>query len=170
VKKPPQRDPIGATRRRAVAQRRVGEGATCSCGETRPEALIEDTDPMTCAKCQRKARGQSETDFHHVAGQANSPITVPVPVNDHRAELTRAQERWPKQTRENPERSPLLAAAAAVRGFCDQVVYLLERTVLWIADLLERADELLRDRLGKQWWVQTPVEAYAPTGGGRHDA
>lgn len=170
MRKPPQQDPIGAARRRAVAQRRVGEGTQCACGERRPEALIEGTDPRTCAACQRRARGQSETDAHHVAGRANSPITVPVPVNDHRAELTRAQERWPKATRDNAERSPLLAAAAAIRGFCDQVVYLLERTVLWIADLLEIADDLLRSRLGRQWWKATPVDAYAPGQGGRHDA
>jgi hypothetical protein len=125
---------------------------------------------MICAAGQRQKRGQSEIDFHHVAGRANSPITVPVPVNDHRADLTRAQDTWPKETRENPERSPLRAAAGVIRGFCDQVVYLLNRTVLWVADLLETADEFLLRILGPGWWLRTALERYAPGKGGRHDA
>jgi hypothetical protein len=108
--------------------------------------------------------------LHHVAGRANSPITVPVPVNDHRAELTRAQEDWPKPTRENPKRSPLRAAAGAIRGFVDHVVYLLRRTVLWVADLLEVLDDELSQRLGARWWLGTPLQRFAPDQGGRHEA
>jgi hypothetical protein len=52
-------------------------------------------------------------DAHHVAGKANSPITVPVPVNDHRACLSVAQADWPKSTLMNAHGSPLLAAAAS---------------------------------------------------------
>lgn len=170
MKKLPQRDPVGATRRRAIAQRRVGEGARCACGEARPEALIEGADPMTCGECQRKARGQSEIDLHHVAGRANSPITVPVPLNDHRAELTRAQGHWPKETRDNPKRSPLRAAAGSIRGFVDYVVYLLRRSVLWVADLLEILDDELLQRFGPRWWIGTLLQRFAPGQGGRHEA
>jgi hypothetical protein len=66
-------------------------------------------------------------DAHHVAGKANSPVTVPVPVNDHRACLSVAQADWPKSTLMNVHGSPLLAAAACVRGFVDMVFYLIER-------------------------------------------
>lgn len=59
-------------------------------------------------------------DDHHVFGKANDPTTiVTVPANDHRAELSVAQQDWPKKTPENPDGSPLLAAAARIRGFVD---------------------------------------------------
>src|SRR5208283_31290 len=138
MKKLPKRDPIGAYQREATAQRRVGLNAKCACGETRPEALIAGTKPIMCAECQRRIKGMTTKDNHHVAGEANSPITVPVPVNDHRAELNVDQYDWPKKTLENPDGSPLRAAAAAVRGFVDTVLYLIKKGLLWVADMLEK--------------------------------
>jgi hypothetical protein len=111
----PKRDPRGTHRRKVVAARRTGVNAACSCGERRPEALIPGK-PITCANCQRIAGGRTTVDQHHFAGRANSPATLPVPVNDHRARLSVAQADWPKSTLVNAEGSPLLAAAAASGG------------------------------------------------------
>src|SRR5947209_19437823 len=102
---PPHIDPIKAYRRRQTAARRVGNNDRCDCGENRPEALIRNSG--VCAACKRKSKGHVLTDNHHVAGCANSPVTVAVPVNDHRAILSTAQYDWPKDTLENPHRDPL---------------------------------------------------------------
>jgi len=68
---------------------------------------------MICAECQRKKKGQNIVDNHHPFMKANDPsTTIPVPVNDHRADLNEAQNDWPKKTRENPDGSPLLAELA----------------------------------------------------------
>lgn len=163
MKRLPQRDPINAHKRQARAQRRVGVGARCAgCGETRPEALVLKSKPLRCADCVRLAKGHSLIDQHHVAGQHNHPLTVPVPPNDHRAELSTAQYDWPKDTRDNLSRSPLLAGAAMIRGFVDWVVYLLRKGVLWVADMLEGLDALLLRLLGANWWHGTEVARYAP--------
>jgi hypothetical protein len=161
-RKLPTRDPKGAHRRKVVAARRVGFGTSCSCGEARPEALIPGSDPPVCAFCKRTTAGQTLVDEHHFAGKANSPTTIPIPVNDHRAWLSVAQTDWPKSTLVNPEGSPLLAAAACVRGFIDTVLYLLERGLLWIADMLETLDEFQVKTLGPRWWVNTEIEQFAP--------
>jgi hypothetical protein len=123
MKKPRLRHPEGAAKRAAIAQRRVGEGARCACGETRPLALIPGNNPMICAKCQRQKRGHTVMDKHHPFGEANDPkTTILVPVNDHRAELNEAQNDWMKQTRENPDGSPLVWSASA-----DELCRLLDR-------------------------------------------
>ena len=87
---------------------------------------------------------------------------VPVPANDHCAELNVAQYDWPKRTRENPDGSPFLAAAGCIRGFIDYIHYLIEKGVAWIVELLEAADAYLRTKLGPKWWVGTPLEQFAP--------
>ena len=148
--------------RRARAQRRVGEGARCHCGESRPEALIAGSKPMRCAECQRKAEGRPVTDDHHDAGRGNSPLTIPVPVNDHRAELSVMQMDWGKTMRENPEGDPLIAAAALLRGSADITAYLQEHRIDVAIALLEMVAESNRQRLGSKWWRGTDVERFAP--------
>jgi hypothetical protein len=157
------RDPEAAYRRRAIAQRRVGVGAKCACGEARPEALIREKNGVICQECKRKQNGMTRKDDHHYAMKANSPITVPIPVNDHRAELNVAQQDWPKQTRENRDGSPLIAAAACIRGFIDTILYLIRAGLHWIADMLETADVCLTRKLGSKWWIGTELEKYAPS-------
>jgi hypothetical protein len=157
----PQRDPIAAYTREATAAR-IGGQRQCACGEARLWALIRNSDPAICAKCQRKVEGQSIYDDHHVADKANNSTTLPIPVNDHRAELTKAQYDWPKQTRENPKGSPLLALAACIRGFADTVVYLLRKLLLPNAEFCEILDTFLAEKLGPYWWVKTPLERFAP--------
>ena len=161
-RKTPTRDPIGAHRRKVVAARRVGSEGRCSCGEARPEALVSGIKPTTCAACQRTAAERTTTDDHHFAGKANNPTTIPVAVNDHRAHLSVAQADWPKSTLRNPQNSPLLAAAGCLRGFVDTVLYLIEKGLLWIAEMLEQLDQILLKRLGPQWWRETEIEPFAP--------
>jgi len=159
-RKLPIRDPIAAHQRKAVAARRFGENAQCACGESRPEALIAGSSPTICAACGRKKRGKTSLDKHHVASRANSPITIPVPVNDHRARLSVDQYDWPKQTRTNPDGSPILATAASLRGYSDTTVHLME--TLLNPEMLEALEALLTEKLGPKWWIGTPLEKYAP--------
>jgi hypothetical protein len=162
TKKLPQRDPEAAYVRKAVAERSVGVNAKCACGENRPEALIRGSTPIMCHECKRKKEGKMTKDKHHFAARANSPITIPVPVNDHRADLSPAQFDWPKETRENPNGSPLLAAAGCIRGFIDYILYLIEKGLRWVADMLEAADAFLGRQLGSKWWVGTELEKFVP--------
>ena len=98
----PQRDPEGACVRKATAARRVGIDALCACGENRSEALIRGTNPIMCHECKRKKKGQATVDGHHFAGEANSPIKVPTPVNDHRAETQRRSVRLAEEDAREP--------------------------------------------------------------------
>jgi hypothetical protein len=158
----PQRDPEAAWVRKVVAERSVGVNARCACGENRPKALIKGSKPIMCHECKRKKEGKITMDNHHFAGKANSPITIQVPANDHCAELNVAQYDWPKQALENPDGSPLLAAAGCIRGFIDYILYLIEKGLRWIADMLEAADAFLGKQLGSKWWVGTELEKFAP--------
>jgi hypothetical protein len=161
-RKMPAGNRSGAHRRKVIAARRVGVGARCSCGEDRPEALIAGSNPIICAACERLGRGRRAIDQHHFAGRANNPATIPVPVNDHRAILSVAQAEWPKSTLANTEGSPLLAGAACLRGCIDTIVYLIEKGLLWLADMLEKLDEVLKKKLGPRWWANTEIEQFAP--------
>lgn len=161
-RKLPQRDPIGAYERKATAARRVGKDKKCACGEARPEALITGRKPVKCAACIRKKRGQTTQDNHHPAGKANNPAKIPVYVNDHQAELNVAQFEWPKETRENPDGSPLLAAAGCIRGFIDTILYLIDKLLLWIPEMLEKLNTFLLEKFGRRWWVGTELERFAP--------
>jgi hypothetical protein len=157
-----QRDPEAAWVRTAVATRRVGANAKCACGETRPQALIQKSNPTICHRCKREKDGKTTMDKHHVAGQANSSVRIAVPVNDHRADLTVAQQDWPKATRENPDRSPLLAFAGCVRGFADTITYLVKKLLFWGAFMLEALDTYFAKKLGPRWWIGTELAKFAP--------
>lgn len=159
----PAQDPRAAHRREGIAERRVGEGNRCACGEDRPEALIPGSDPLTCFECDRKTNRKTTTDAHHIAGAANNRgATIIVPVNDHRAELSVAQQDWPRKTLQNPDRSPLLSAAAHIRGFIDTIVYLITKFLLWIAGMLELLDTTLEKKLGQKWWKHTKLKSFEP--------
>ncbi len=142
-------------RRKAVARRRLGTKAECQrCGEARPEALIRNSGPRTCAACQREKQGKATVDLHHLAGQNNRCVTVPVPVNDHRARLSPAQLNWPSETLRNSNKSPLLAIAACIRGFIDFIEYCVDELLRWAAEELEKLDAYLVGKLGTRWWVR----------------
>jgi hypothetical protein len=109
---------------------------------------------MSCEECDRRKNGHSIFDNHHVAGQANHPLTIPIRANDHNAILSEAQRAWPRQTLENKDGSPLLAGAGCIRGFVDTVRYLMDQLLLWIAQFLEKLDAFLRLHLGPKWWTK----------------
>jgi hypothetical protein len=163
MKKKPSRDPIAAFERESRAARRVGHGSRCSkCGEDRPLALIPGSKPVICAACQREKSGMSPYDDHHPAGKANSPVTVPVLTNDHRAELSPQQYEWPPETWQNPSSSPLRAHAGFVRGYCETNEYFVATLLIPIAEMLESLDAFLIRRLSPKWWVGTDMERFAP--------
>lgn len=155
----PKRDPAAAHVRKQMAIRRAGVNRVCNCGETRPEAFEPN---KQCAACNRKMKGMTTKDDHHIAGKVNSSITIRVPVNDHRAELTVAQQDWNKKTLENPDGSPLLSGAAHIRGFIDTHIYLIKTFLLWVAEMLEMLDPFLITVLGPKWWEKTDFDHFSP--------
>jgi hypothetical protein len=162
-RKLPQRDPIAAHQRKVTAARRVGNNAKCTgCGEDRPEALIKSSKPRVCHECSRKRQGKTDRDRHHIAGAANSPITVSIRANDHQARLSFDQYDWPQRTLENPDGSPLLTLAARTRGFGDFVPYLIEQ--LLDAEKLEDLDAVLTELHGSRWWLKPEFKRVAPEG------
>lgn len=163
MKKLPQRDPFSVRQREAIAQRCVGFGASCTrCGEARPRALIRGSDPMICYNCGRVERGMTVFDLHHPSGEANSQVKIPIWTNDHVAELSVLQKDWPTKTLENPDLSPLRAAAGRTRGCQETTVYLVNTMLQPNAELLEALDEYLEEKFGRQWWIGTPLEKFAP--------
>ncbi len=157
-----ENDPIAAAARRQKAQRRVGVGAACSCGEMRPEALLSGRKSPMCYACDEKKRGKSGMEAHHVAGRANHPGTIEIPANDHRANLSVAQYGWPQRTRENPDGSPLLAGAGCIRGISATIAYLFHVFGEWVAIMLEALDKYLAEQLGSLWWRGTELEQWEP--------
>jgi hypothetical protein len=144
-------NPIGRERRKAVAARPLGEHGVCvACGEDRPAALITGRLPRLCARCARIRQGKRTVDQHHPAGRANHPLTIPVGVNSHRAELSEDQHDWPRSTLENTNGDPLLARAACVRGYISTATYLME--ILEWPEFLEALSDALTKRHGRLWW------------------
>jgi hypothetical protein len=161
LKRPLQRDPEAAYVRKAISARRVG-CRKCACGEERPEALIRESNPMICVACQRKERGHTTFDLHHPAGDANSPTKTPIWVSDHVAVLSVLQHDWPKRTLENPDGSPLLAAAGRNRGYIETIAYLVDALLRQNTEVLEVLDAYLAKRLGEEWWANTELDKFAP--------
>ncbi len=156
-----KRTNFAALAREHRKQERLGEDDTCQiCGEDDARGLhqVELIDatgtPITvtlCASCHVQLQGNRATEDHHPAGRANDPFTVAIPATEH-AILSDWQHDWPRETWRNPDGSPLLIAAASLRGWHDFVRLLIERTVGWIPGYLEQLDALLRQQLGPCWW------------------
>jgi hypothetical protein len=161
---PSESDPIRKYQRKAITARRAGKNTRCGCGEARLEALVTGSKPTCCAECKRRMKGHAIMDNHHVAGRANSQVTVPIPVNDHRTVLSVAQYDWPRTTLENPQGCPLLAAAGCIRGFIDTILYLINKLLRWLAEMLEALSAFLFERFGQQWWLNTPIAQFARKG------
>jgi hypothetical protein len=147
--KPPSKD----FARENVQSRRLGKRQKCTiCGEDRPAALIAGSVPRICAECKRRAEGKSQFDHHHVAGQNNHSGTISIPVNDHVGRLSLDQYEWPRKTLRNPDRSPLLIAAACIRGAINVIEYCVDVFLRGVAALLELLDEALTAIHGRFWW------------------
>jgi hypothetical protein len=159
----PQTDPIATHRRKKAAAIRTGVGKKCTeCPENRPEALIPNSNPTICAKHKRIKERKSHVDQHHVAGKANDSLTIPVDVNDHRAELSVAQQNWEQPILENPDGCPVIAIAGRIRGVTDTILYLLQKLVRWIPAALVALSKYLKGQLGPNWWIGTSFEQFAP--------
>lgn len=155
-----ERDLLRSWVRKERAQRALGGDAACTCGERRAFALIRESNPTVCFRCDRVAHRRPPYEFNHIFGQNNSDATLPRPINDHRAVLSVAQYDWPRQVRENPEGSPVIAAAGMRLGARNEISYILEQDVS--GQFLLDLDAFLSDRLGPRWWIGTPLEKYAP--------
>ncbi len=150
-----------AIARESKKRDRFGQYAACDgCGEPDPRAFHQnrqerkdanDIDAVRCAECRLLAHGKVPIERHHPAGRANDPVTVPIPANDH-AVLSDLQLAWPRDTLRNPDGSPLLKAAASLRGWLDVLRLILEHTVGWIPAFLEWLDAALRAYAGPRWW------------------
>ncbi len=157
----PNRTNLAALAREHRKQERFGDDDTCQlCGEADLRGLrqvelassMEGTITVTlCASCHVQLQGRHLTEAHHPAGRANGPFTVPIPATEH-AFLTDWQYDWPRETWRNPDGSPLLRAAASLRGWLYILRLLIERTVGWIPAFLEQLDVILRQQLGDGWW------------------
>ena len=134
--------------RRAAARRRLGPDARCkTCGEADELALVT---AVLCYACKARQAGRRDVERHHVAGKNNDPFTVDLPANDHRV-MTGAQD-WPSRTLINPDSSPLLRAAAWIRGVLDLLRLVIDRVLGWVPEYLEKLDSDLTRRLGRRWW------------------
>jgi len=156
------RNPRAAYRRQALAERRCGIGAKCKCGESRPLALIPGSVPTICAGCDRRKRGRRKSDDHHIVGKANGPLTMRMPVNDHRGFLSREQSEWPRKTLENPDGNPLLTKAAFIRGYIDTSAYLHQQLLLPAAEILEFLETTESRKLGKKTVKKDKAKAVEP--------
>ncbi len=145
--------------RREAKLRQLGTRTpTCpACGETDPFALTGRHPHLRCYECQALARGRPWLEQQHPAGQANHPATVPIPGNDHRVVDDRKND-WPRTTLRNPDGSPLLRAAASLRGWLDTLQLIVERTLAWIPPFLEHLDRWLTQQLGGTWWTTLPAQ------------
>jgi hypothetical protein len=122
------------------------------CDETDPAALTGTFPNITCYEHLAERQGRSWTEGDHLAGQHNCPTEiVELPGNDHRAKSDLMTE-WPDRTIRNPDQSPLIRAAATIRGWLEVLRIIIMRAVGWIPPFLERLDAWLTSRVGVTWW------------------
>jgi hypothetical protein len=121
------------------------------CTESDPFALTGVDPHVLCREHDAYRLGRSWIEQHHPAGHNNDPQTLPIPANDHGV-ASENQALWPRETLRNPDGSPLLKAAAALRGWLEILRLAVERTVGWIPAFLEQLDAWLREQHGNGWW------------------
>lgn len=143
-------DPVGAWLRDTRAQRRVGRGAACACGEARPFALISGRSSPICFRCERLARGRDSHEDNHVFGKRNSSLAIRYPVNDHRAIFSVKQHGWPPGALNNPNGSVLREGIARMHGAYDNVEHMLGENVAYAAKLAQ-LEEQLTTIYGSSW-------------------
>jgi hypothetical protein len=156
-------DPIKATARRAKAQRRNGVDAVCTqCGETGANMLVRNSRPKLCEACYAVKRGEKRTQGHHLAGKANSPIVMEVPIKMHRT-FSEAQYEWPPGVLDNPDGSPLIAAAGFLLGAADFIQDCIVNGIRTIAEFLQKLDAWLREHMRPDWWKGSDFDGWQVT-------
>jgi hypothetical protein len=135
--------------------RALGTRSPCcsvaGCEETSPFALTGVAPNIVCREHLADQQDRSWIEQHHPAGRQNDSFTVPLPTNEHGV-LSEHQALWDRDTLRNPDGSPLLMAAAAIRGWLDVLRLIIERTAGWVPEFLESLDLKLREALGSRWW------------------
>jgi len=147
------RDYDEARAREGAYERLATRDPKCTkCDERDPAALTGSYPNIVCYEHLAQSQGRSWTEGDHTAGRHNDPTPiVEMPGNDHRIKSDRMRA-WPEKTLRNPDRSPLLRAAATLRGWIEALRLILERGVAWIPSFLERLDEWLTQHHGSGWW------------------
>jgi hypothetical protein len=137
---------------RAIARtesraRRLPADAKCDGCQGR-EALSPRPDGrILCYECQLIEAGKAPVEADHVAGRANSPLTVPLPANFHRS-VTEFRDRngvgqWPAA-----DGNPLIAVAHFVAGLAAY----LWAIATYLKDLAVKHDQ----DFGSAWWAEAP--------------
>lgn len=137
-----------------VAYERLGtrDPKCTKCDEREPAALTGTEPEILCYEHRAESEGRTWTEGDHSAGEHNMPTPViDIPGNDHRIKSERMRA-WPEKSLRNPDASPLLRAAAAIRGWLEALRLIIERGVAWVPPFLEWLDEKLTDLVGKRWW------------------
>jgi hypothetical protein len=120
------------------------------CRERCPFAFTGVDPDIECYEHAALAAGRHWLEEHHLAGRRNDPRTVLLPGNEHRI-LSELQYLWPLETLRNPDGSPLLWAAALVRGWSN-VLFVVIVVIAGVPVFLEQLDEWLREEIGPRWW------------------
>lgn len=121
------------------------------CKETDPFALTGAAPDILCREHRADEQGRSWTEDHHVAGQRNDPLTIPLPANDH-GSVSARQSLWDRETLRNHNGSPLLRIAARIHAWREIMRATIERGLDGIPEELERLDKILEEKLGPRWW------------------
>jgi hypothetical protein len=138
--------------RRRELGTRTPRCAAPGCREAHPEAFTGVAPNLLCREDLADAQDRSWTEGHHIAGRRNHQLVVDIPANDHAILSASQQVEWPRATLRNPDGSPLLRAAALLRGWLDILRLLIERGLGWIPPFLEALDEQLTAHIGPKWW------------------
>jgi len=143
--------------RREARLRQLGtRSPRCSipgCPEADPFALIGADPDIVCYEHAADRDSRSWLEQEHPFGQHNDRhFTLPLPGNDHRVRSD-YQVDWPREALRNPEGSPLLRAAATVRGWLDVLRLIIERAAGWVPAFLEWLDAQLVIVHGPRWWI-----------------
>jgi hypothetical protein len=146
-----QQDEIKRLRRASRRSEQFPEDARCAeCGEADTRALIAGK--SQCYRCDARARGQSPTEQHHLAGRRISTAgTLSVSANEHRI-LSDLQYDWPAETLNNRDKNPLTAIEAHLRGWIDLVKVAIERVFGAVLRPLVALNQDLIACHGPQWW------------------
>jgi hypothetical protein len=145
-----QREEIKRLRRASLRSERFPKDAACeNCGERDPRALVPGQ--VLCYGCSGRRRGRVQTEQHHIGGRHNSDVTLAVPANEHRI-LSDMQANWPEETMKNPDKNPLVAIEAHLRGWIDLVKVAIERVFSAVLAPLVALNSDLCSAHGRQWW------------------
>ena len=151
-----------ASRRNAQRQRRRRAPPAPTAAMTRRDAgaiavARSAASPATPSRKERKP-----TESHHIGGEANSPISVEVPITDHRM-LSDAQYEWPPGAAAEPgwqarcwPLAGLLQRCGRLRRRADCQRHSLHR------NFLRKLDTWLREQCRPLWWKGTDFDGWQP--------